>query len=141
MKRASVRLPTMATRELNNAYARGKRAKAQGLSIRDNPFRPATDGALWSAWNTGHAGDKRTPTARKYLRKVQAVVALHGETCWLCLEPISGKLTLDHVKPKSKGGTAAVSNLRPAHFDCNQKRGNGPPPELLLTADMMLEVA
>lgn len=34
--------------------------------------------------------------------------------------------TLDHVLPKSMGGTFALSNLVLACLDCNQKRGDAP---------------
>lgn len=129
----------LATPELTGAFTLGRKAARQGLRLQSNPYRPCSDGELWRAWNRGYADHGKSPAALKYQRKVQAVVAAHGEACWLCLKPIERDLTLDHVTPKSKGGTAAVSNLRPAHFECNQKRGNGPPPELLLTADMMLQ--
>jgi hypothetical protein len=32
---------------------------------------------------------------------------------------------LDHVKPKSKGGSYHLSNLKAAHSICNQIRGKG----------------
>ncbi len=35
--------------------------------------------------------------------------------------------TLDHVIPRSKGGTDAYKNLVVAHARCNWRRGNGEP--------------
>lgn len=32
--------------------------------------------------------------------------------------------TLDHRKPRSKGGTLAYSNIQLMHYECNQKKGN-----------------
>jgi 5-methylcytosine-specific restriction endonuclease McrA len=131
------------TPELKGAFTRGRNARTHGESFRANPYRPASDGDLWRAWNAGftHTGTSRQ--ARKRRNQVNAVVALHGDICWLCHRPIGSqeRMTLDHVLPKSKGGKRTRDNLRPAHFKCNQRRGNGPPPELLLTPDMMLEPA
>lgn len=33
--------------------------------------------------------------------------------------------TIDHIIPKSLGGTNAFTNLRAAHRKCNAERGNG----------------
>ena len=32
--------------------------------------------------------------------------------------------SMDHILPRSKGGTWDRSNLRPAHYGCNSARGN-----------------
>lgn len=56
-----------------------------------------------------------------------------GDNCWICGEPMRFApgngldpefATLDHVIPKSRGGTAALSNLKLAHGRCNLARGN-----------------
>ena len=58
--------------------------------------------------------------------------------CALCGEPIpsratgrsriskggKGGLTVDHIVPKSWGGSNGAHNLQPAHLLCNQKKGN-----------------
>lgn len=58
-----------------------------------------------------------------------------GDNCWLCGQPMrfsSGDgldpefATLDHVVPKSQGGTRALSNLKLAHGRCNRSRGDKP---------------
>ena len=135
----SVRKVKLCTTELRSAYASGRRIARQGGSLRDNPFRPSSDGDLWRAWNSGYVNRGISKDARIRRNRAQAVVAHHGEICWLCLKPITnGDLTMDHVVPRSKGGRTTRDNLRPAHSKCNRKRGNGPPPELLLTADMAL---
>jgi 5-methylcytosine-specific restriction endonuclease McrA len=65
------------------------------------------------------------------------LLELHGPFCWLCNEEIaSDELTLDHIVPHSRGGRNAIANVRLAHRSCNQVRGNGPVPELLLTKRM-----
>jgi 5-methylcytosine-specific restriction endonuclease McrA len=58
--------------------------------------------------------------------------------CWICSEEIDLTLhhthkkswTLDHMVPLSKGGDPYdENNLRPAHRDCNSRRGTGDRPE------------
>lgn len=53
--------------------------------------------------------------------------------CHICLLPIPETIvspthplfgTKDHVIPKSGGGTNAKANLAPAHYYCNQKKGD-----------------
>lgn len=53
-------------------------------------------------------------------------------TCQLCLEPVDRDAitgdwmpTLDHVVPRSKGGSDDPSNLRCCHAWCNSVRGDG----------------
>jgi 5-methylcytosine-specific restriction endonuclease McrA len=41
--------------------------------------------------------------------------------CWICGETAT---TVDHVIPRSKGGTDADANLLPACLSCNSRRGN-----------------
>lgn len=48
-----------------------------------------------------------------------------GWVCCICGLPIrAGDASLQHVKPRSKGGTEAHDNLRPAHKSCNYSLGN-----------------
>ena len=55
--------------------------------------------------------------------------------CQYCNKYFSGKeLTLDHVLPKSRGGSNAWSNLVAACKNCNQKKGD----KTLREADMTL---
>jgi hypothetical protein len=63
-----------------------------------------------------------------------AIFKRDGMICHLCGHPIDnsdpsgvcGSLagSIDHVTPKSKGGTDYPSNLRASHLSCNKKRGN-----------------
>lgn len=50
------------------------------------------------------------------------VLATYGRRCHLCGR--LGATTADHVVPRSKGGSDALVNLRPAHLSCNSSRGN-----------------
>jgi 5-methylcytosine-specific restriction endonuclease McrA len=84
------------------------------------------------------AFNKRTERKRSLRNEL---VARYGRACWLCNRPIAhgDTLSIDHVRPLSKGGSSKIKNLRLAHERCNRKRGDGPVPELLLTADMALQ--
>ena len=40
--------------------------------------------------------------------------------CGICNKPLNLiDVTIDHIKPLSKGGTNAHSNIQPAHNNCN----------------------
>lgn len=56
-----------------------------------------------------------------------ALVAAYGPHCAYCGGP--GPLTIDHVVPRSRGGTDAWENLLPACRACNQTKGNQTPEE------------
>lgn len=81
--------------------------------------------------------DKTGEATRARLRRV--LIKKYGPFCWLCGKPIDltikhpdpWSFSRDHVIPRSKGGTDAIRNQRPAHRICNQKRGNKPAPEEL----------
>lgn len=44
--------------------------------------------------------------------------------CWLCGQLIlkESEISVDHVIPRSKGGTNVETNLQPAHILCNNIR-------------------
>ena len=76
-----------------------------------------------SGWNT-HRGEKIA----------QLVALTYGTNCWLCHQPIIGKVSPDHVIPVALGGSDDIENLRPAHLLCNKRRGMRPPPPQLLNS-------
>ena len=71
-------------------------------------------------------------------RRAQALLALvlatYGNSCTLCGSPIRLDLprrhpdgpSVEHLRPRSKGGSDDLPNLRPAHLRCNSARGNRP---------------
>lgn len=61
------------------------------------------------------------PDSREYLKHREVVFAAHGELCVYCGETSS--LTIDHVFPKSLGGSHDPSNLVPACRSCNSSKG------------------
>ena len=45
-----------------------------------------------------------------------------GRVCHICGKP--GATSADHLLPRSRCGTDAITNLRPAHRRCNSRRGD-----------------
>lgn len=62
----------------------------------------------------------------------QRVFARDAWTCYLCLLPIDRSRqwphpmspSVDHVKPRSAGGSDDPSNLRATHWHCNEEKGD-----------------
>jgi 5-methylcytosine-specific restriction endonuclease McrA len=62
--------------------------------------------------------------AGRYVYDVLArVLAHYGQACCHCARP--GSNSVEHVVPRSVGGTDDLANLRPAHLACNVRRGVG----------------
>lgn len=53
---------------------------------------------------------------------IQAKFAYWGTRCWMCGS--TERLTIDHVKPLSKGGWHVLGNIRPACLSCNCSKNN-----------------
>lgn len=66
---------------------------------------------------------------RKRKRKIKEALAAESKRCAYCgrFFRALAKLTLDHVIPKSKGGSNKRANLVLACGPCNQKKGNADP--------------
>lgn len=62
--------------------------------------------------------------------QLQARLSFFGHRCWMCGS--DQEITLDHVKPLSKGGAHILCNLRPACGPCNYKKGTQWPYEIAL---------
>lgn len=91
-------------------------------------------------YDSGSAGrprKRRSPS--QAARLIPLLAKRDGWVCHLCKEPIDRALkdgprraTLDHLLPRSRGGTNAKGNLKLAHAECNETRGNRPLPELVV---------
>jgi len=54
------------------------------------------------------------------------VLSTYGDICVHCGGPAAR--SVEHLQPRSLGGTDALANLRPAHLACNISRGTRPMP-------------
>ena len=75
---------------------------------------------------------------RKVRDLARLAVSVYGSRCIYCKEPILAdysneavyghnhpkRLSLEHLVPRSRGGTDSIENLRPCHLGCNSHRGN-----------------
>lgn len=57
--------------------------------------------------------------------KKQQLARVYGSKCWWCQENLLVEtLTIDHLLPKSRGGSDSLENLRLSCRPCNNARGN-----------------
>jgi 5-methylcytosine-specific restriction endonuclease McrA len=98
------------------------KGKAEVVEQLDQPLRSATGSFVWP-----HVirllAYVRVPRAiqRKISRK--ALFARDGWRCVYC-GTTSGRLTLDHVVPRSKGGESVWENVVTACAPCNLRKGD-----------------
>jgi hypothetical protein len=65
-------------------------------------------------------------TSKEKKVKKKILLKSYGDRCWWCKKKFSKErpMTLEHLKPKSKGGDNRIENLRVACLQCNKSRGN-----------------
>ena len=93
---------------------------------------PDTDRALAPTCGRCHHRHLETLPcwAGRYVAQVRALVLdTYGDTCCHCGRP--GARSVEHVHPRSVGGTDTLANLLPAHLTCNLRRGTRPMPGYL----------
>jgi excisionase family DNA binding protein len=62
-----------------------------------------------------------------------------GGICGICREPVSqGQMHVDHVIPRSRGGTHEWPNLQTAHRLCNIRKRDGPGPRVRRTRPVLV---
>ena len=69
-------------------------------------------------------------TGNRTYRANRATVLANNNICFICGMKIDMELkfphpdspSVDHVIPHVKGGDDSISNLRPAHLNCNRKK-------------------
>ena len=61
----------------------------------------------------------------RYAAKIRDhILTTMGDVCCHCQRP--GARSVEHVRPRSLGGTDNDDNLRPAHLRCGQRRARKP---------------
>ena len=53
-----------------------------------------------------------------------------GGMCGICHRPLGGEVHIDHIIPKSRGGSDDDANLQLAHAQCNLAKSDKMPYEL-----------
>ena len=103
------------------------KGKAEIVEQLDQPLRSATGTFVWP-----HVirllNYVRVPRAIQRKISRRALFARDGWRCVYC-GTTSGRLTLDHVVPRSKGGESVWENVVTACAPCNHKKGNRTPEE------------
>jgi len=98
-----------------------------------NKIYCASDCRDWTVENMKRERDKEYLNARTPSFRRRVYFASNG-TCGICNELIDLRLkwpdpmsySIDHIVPRSLGGTHGAKNLRAAHNRCNAVRGNKP---------------
>ena len=107
---------------VRRAYVLVFKGKAEVLESLDRPLRTATD-----TFRRPHV--IRLVTYVRVPRTVQRKIsrrALFARDGWRCVYcgTASGRLTLDHVVPRSRGGDSVWENVVTSCAPCNLRKGN-----------------
>jgi 5-methylcytosine-specific restriction endonuclease McrA len=103
------------------------KGKAEVIEDLPRPLRSASDTFRWPhVIRLVHY--IRVPRAVKRKISRRALFARDGHRCQYCGS--SGKLTLDHVVPRSRGGDSVWENVVTSCAPCNLKKGNRLPEEV-----------
>ena len=109
------------------------KGKAEVIEMLERPLRSASDTYPWP-----HVIRLvqfiRVPRAVKRKISRRALFARDGHRCVYCGS--AGRLTLDHVVPRSRGGDSVWENVVTSCAPCNLRKGN----RLLEEAQMRLRV-
>jgi hypothetical protein len=66
----------------------------------------------------------------------ERLARIYGGRCFECGK--RRKLTLDHIEPKSRGGTWLTTNLQPFCRECQEKKADLQPVNVVIALDMLL---
>jgi 5-methylcytosine-specific restriction endonuclease McrA len=80
----------------------------------------------WGKAVVGAAGKAKIGQASKRARQRERVFARNGGRCLAC--GTAERLTIDHIVPRSKGGTSAMANLQTLCSLCNSEKADAMPP-------------
>src|SRR5581483_479569 len=98
------------------------KGKAEVIERIDRPLRSATASFVWPCVIRLQSY-VRVPRAAQRKISRRALFARDGWTCVYC-GTSGGRLTLDHVVPRSRGGGSVWENVVTACAPCNLKKGD-----------------
>ena len=76
----------------------------------------------------GYRSNEDAVEVGKQLKK--QILEVYGSVCFGCNQPLRrSEVTVDHIIPKSAGGTADLFNLQPLCESCNNEKDDQPPGE------------
>lgn len=95
-----------------------------------NPEKRAAIRKRWKAKNRAKVNSyqklrfyrEKNAQGSHTFEEIEEIKSVFGNKCAYCR--VTPAETIDHVKPLSKGGTNDATNLVPACFSCNSKKGN-----------------
>src|SRR5713226_4286242 len=113
---------------VRRAYVLVYKGKAEVIEALEQPLRSATDTYPWP-----HVirlvAYVHVPRAAQRKISRRALFARDGWRCVYC-GSTGGRLTLDHVIPRSKGGDSTWENVVTSCAPCNLRKGNRLPHEV-----------
>jgi 5-methylcytosine-specific restriction endonuclease McrA len=113
---------------LRRAHVLVYKGKAEVVEELDKPLRSATDTYRWPhVIRLVHYVRVPRMVQRKISRR--ALFARDGWRCVYCGNT-GGRLTLDHVIPRSRGGDSSWENVVTSCAPCNLRKGNRLPHEI-----------
>jgi 5-methylcytosine-specific restriction endonuclease McrA len=98
------------------------KGKAEVIEQLDRPLRSAADTWRWPHVIRLHTY-VRVPRAQQRKISRRALFARDGWRCVYC-GTAAGRLTLDHVVPRSRGGDSVWENVVTSCAPCNHRKGN-----------------
>jgi len=116
---------------LRRAHVLVYKGKAEVIEELDKPLRSATDTYRWPhVIRLVHYVRVPRMVQRKISRR-----ALFARDNWRCVYcgTSGGRLTLDHVIPRSRGGDSSWENVVTSCAPCNMRKGNRLPDEIEMT--------
>src|SRR6058998_2428873 len=115
---------------VRRAYVLVFKGKAEVLEELNQPLRSASDTYPWPhVIRLVHYVRVPRAVQRKISRR--ALFARDGWRCMYC-GTANGRLTLDHVVPRSRGGDSVWENVVTSCAPCNMRKGNRLPEEVAM---------
>ena len=116
---------------LRRAHVLVFKGRAEVVEQLERPLRSATDVYAWPHVIRLHTFVHVPRAAHRKISR-RALFARDGWKCVYCGDG-AGRLTLDHVVPRSRGGKSVWENVVTSCAPCNLRKGNRLPEEIAMT--------